>query len=225
MRPAEPSPSSYGHEAVSPAAKTPSPADVVRTYGAYAPIYDRLFGALLEPGRRALTMAVAALQPASVLEVGVGTGLTLAGYPPAARVVGVDLSLDMLGHARRRAAGMPGRDIELRVMNAEQMDFAEASFDCVVLPYVLSVTPNPARLVREVRRVCKPGGSIVVLNHFNGSAQWRLLEKLVQSAADRIGFRSDFSYDEHIAGHDWRVESVVPVNLFKLSKLVVIRNG
>jgi len=202
----------------------PSPADVVRTYGAYAPIYDRLFGALLEPGRRALTKTVAAMQPTSLLEVGVGTGLTLPGYPAATRVVGVDMSLPMLEHARRRAAGMPGRVIELRVMNAEQMDFADAGFDCVVLPYVLSVTPNPARLVREVRRVCKPDGTIVVLNHFNGSAHWRLLEKLVRSAADRIGFRSDFSYAEHVAGHDWRIESVTPVNLFRLSKLVVIRN-
>jgi phosphatidylethanolamine/phosphatidyl-N-methylethanolamine N-methyltransferase len=205
------------------AIKSPSLADVVRTYGAYAPVYDGVFGALLEPGRRALKRTVAALEPPRLLEIGVGTGLTLAGFPATTRVVGIDVSREMLERARQRAAALPGRDIELHEMNAEQTTFDDASFDCVVLPYVLSVTPSPQRLLREARRVCVPGGRIIVLNHFSGSPYWRLLEKLVQSAADRIGFRSDFDYDEHIGGHDWNVESVTSVNLLGLSKLVVIR--
>jgi len=212
------------NDARQPGAPAMSPQAVVRAYGGLAPLYDLVFGAVLEPGRQALTRAVQQLQPGSLLEVGVGTGLALPGYPASTRIVGVDLSPQMLERARRRAAQMPERDITLRLMNAERMDFPDASFDCVTLPYVLSVTPTPAKLVAEVRRVCKPGGHILVLNHFSGSRFWWLMERAVRRVADRVGFRSDFSYEEHVLSHDWQVESVQPVNLFRLSKLVVIRN-
>ncbi len=204
---------------------SPSARDVTQTYRRYAPFYDRLFGAVLEPGRRRLTEAVGLLAPSSILEVGVGTGLTLAHYPAAARVTGIDLSDPMLALARQRARTMPERCIELHAMDAERMDFADHSFDCVTVPYVLSVTPDPHRLVRELRRVCKPGGRIVILNHFSGGRFWWLLERAARGLADRLGFRSEFSYETHILAHDWQVESVAEVNLMALSKLVVIRNA
>ncbi|MEP7247046.1 MAG: methyltransferase domain-containing protein [Gammaproteobacteria bacterium] len=207
-----------------PVVTEPTEQGVERTYDRFAPLYDRVFGRVLGPGRKLLAQATSALQPSSVLEVGVGTGLTLAGYPASARVVGIDLSTDMLERAQRRAAELPERDIQLQAMNAERMEFPDNSFDCVTLPYVLSVTPNPVRLVQEIRRVCKPDGSIIVLNHFSGSAFWWLTERAVRSVADRIGFRSDFEYDRHILSHDWQVVSATPVNLFGLSKLVVLRN-
>jgi phosphatidylethanolamine/phosphatidyl-N-methylethanolamine N-methyltransferase len=156
--------------------------------------------------------------------VGVGTGLTLDGYPASTQVVGIDVSPQMLERARQRAAQLPGRDISLFLMNAERMEFGDDSFDCVTVPYVLSVTPNPARLVHEIRRVCRPGGAILIVNHFSGSRFWWLMERAVRSMADRIGFRSDFRFEEHILAHDWQVASVRPVNLFGLSKLVVLRN-
>ncbi len=202
----------------------PTEQAVVRTYDRYAPLYDRVFGRVLEPGRRLMTQAAAELRPRNVLEVGVGTGLTLAGYPADARVVGIDLSHDMLERARRRAAQLPRRDITLRAMNAERMDFLDGSFDCVTVPYVLSVTPHPARLVHEIRRVCRPDGHILIVNHFSGSRFWWLMERAVRTMADRVGFRSDFNYEEHIVAHDWEVLSVRPVNLFGLSKLVVLHN-
>lgn len=201
-----------------------TPQAVERAYGGLAPLYDVVFGAVLEPGRQALTRAVQRLHPASLLEVGVGTGLALAGYPADCRVTGVDLSEPMLERARRRAAQMPERDIRLHLMNAERMDFPDHSFDCVTLPYVLSVTPSPARLVAEVRRVCRPGGTILVLNHFSGSRFWWAMERAVRSVADRVGFRSDFGFEEHVLAHDWEVLDVQPVNLFRLSKLVTVRN-
>jgi phosphatidylethanolamine/phosphatidyl-N-methylethanolamine N-methyltransferase len=139
-------------------------------------------------------------------------------------VIGIDVSRQMLERARWRAAQLPGRDIHLLLMNAEHMEFGDDSFDCVTVPYVLSVTPNPARLVQEVRRVCRAGGTILILNHFSGSRFWWLMERAVRSMADRIGFRSDFSFEEHILAHGWQVESVQPVNLFGLSRLVVLRN-
>ena len=198
---------------------------VVRAYDRLAPLYDFVYGPVLEPGRRAMAAAACELEPGTLLEVGVGTGLTLAHYPSRTRVVGIDLSEDMLHMARSRAVDLTGRDILLQRMDAERMAFADGSFDCVTVPYVLSVTPDPARLIREIRRVCKPDGTILVVNHFSGSRFWWAMERGLRPVADRIGFRSDFSYEENILGHDWTIRSVVPVNLLALSRLVVLGNA
>jgi phosphatidylethanolamine/phosphatidyl-N-methylethanolamine N-methyltransferase len=104
------------------------------------------------------------------------------------------------------------------------MSYADGQFDCVTVPYVLSVTPNPDRLVAEVRRVCRRGGTIVIVNHFSGSSFWRVFEALVRTMAEKIGFRSDFSFERHILAHDWQVLSMRKVNLFGRSRLVTIRN-
>ncbi|MEN3365755.1 MAG: phosphatidylethanolamine/phosphatidyl-N-methylethanolamine N-methyltransferase [Burkholderiales bacterium] len=198
--------------------------NVVSTYRFYAPLYDRLFGAVLEPGRQALTHAVRTARPDSILEVGVGTGLTLSQYPAASAVVGIDISTDMLEIARQRADKLAERDIRLFAMDAEALDFPDNSFDCVAIPYVLSVTPNPERLISEIRRVCRQNGTIFILNHFSGSRFWWFLERAVRSLANKIGFRSDFCFDEQILRHNWKVESVRKVNFLGLSKLVTIRN-
>lgn len=199
--------------------------NVVNTYRFYAPLYDSLFGAILEPGRRALTAAVSAIRPTSILEVGVGTGLTLSRYPSSSSIIGIDISDHMLEIARERVEkSLAGRNIHLLAMNAESMDFPDSSFDCVAIPYVLSVTPHPERLVAEIRRVCRKGGTILILNHFSGSRIWWFLERAVRALANRIGFRSDFCYDEQILKYDWEIQSVKKVNLFGLSRLVTIRN-
>ncbi len=197
---------------------------VLRAYRRYAPHYDWLFGTVLDPGRQALSSAVTALQPASVLEVGVGTGLTLPGYPSLSKVVGVDISPEMLAQARKRAERLPNRNIRLELMDAEALTFADDSFDCVTVPYVLSVTPHPRRLVEEIRRVCRADGTIFVLNHFSGTWVWWLLERIVHPFPGRVGFRSDFHLAREVSGHDWKIEWVRDVNVLGLSKLVAIRN-
>lgn len=198
--------------------------NVVSTYRFYAPLYDRTFGAVLGPGRRALTHAVCSLTPSSILEVGIGTGLTLEHYPDSSAVVGIDISDEMLDIARERAQQLRGRNIHLTAMNAEAMDFPDGSFDCVAVPYVLSVTPHPERLVAEIRRVCRKGGTILILNHFSGSRFWWFLERAVSPLANRIGFRSDFCFKEQIMKYDWEVQAVRKVNFLGLSRLVTIRN-
>lgn len=198
--------------------------NVVRTYRFYAPLYDFLFGAVLEPGRRVLLEMVCSLNPKSVLEVGVGTGLTLARYPAQTTLVGIDVSDEMLGIARKRALRLEHRSIQLISMDAELMNFPDDSFDCVTVPYVLSVTPDPDRLIAEIRRVCRKDGTIFVLNHFSGSHFWWFLERAFRSLAAKIGFRSDFSFQEQILRHDWEVQSTTSVNIFGLSKIVEIRN-
>jgi phosphatidylethanolamine/phosphatidyl-N-methylethanolamine N-methyltransferase len=198
--------------------------NVVNTYRFYAPLYDRLFGAVLEPGRQALTETICSVRPVSILEVGVGTGLTLCRYPPTSSIVGIDISTEMLAIARERAKALTEHDIQLVAMNAESMDFPDGSFDCVAIPYVLSVTPNPERLIAEIRRVCRKNGTILILNHFSGSRFWWFLERAVRSLANRIGFRSDFCFNEQILKYNWEVQSVRKVNFLGLSRLVMIRN-
>jgi phosphatidylethanolamine/phosphatidyl-N-methylethanolamine N-methyltransferase len=202
-----------------------SQSHVIRAYRNYAPVYDVLYGYVLDRGRLAMTQAVAALNPGALLEVGVGTGLTLARYPAESKVVGIDLSEEMLEVARVRRRRLNGRDVHLEVMDAEAMSFDDASFDVVTIPYVLSVTPNPERLVAEARRVCRKGGTIFILNHFSGSRFWWPLERAVRPVADKIGFRSDFSFGDQILCYDWDVRSVKSVNLMGLSRLVEIGNA
>lgn len=199
--------------------------NVITTYRFYAPIYDFLFGRVLEDGRRKMCRLVADLRPRDLLEVGVGTGLTLGRYPPDTNITGVDLSQEMLDKADTRALPARTGRLELLAMDAEALDFPDDSFDCVVVPYVLSVTPDPKRLVAEVRRVCKPEGHILIVNHFSGSGFWLFFEWLSSRLAARIGFRSTFHYADHIEQHDWEVLSVQAANLLGLSKVVYIRNA
>jgi phosphatidylethanolamine/phosphatidyl-N-methylethanolamine N-methyltransferase len=197
---------------------------VETSYRRYAPLYDLLFGASLGPGRHAMAQLVRRLAPEHILEVGVGTGLALPEYPADSRVTGIDVSREMLAVARRKVRTEDEARIVLRTMDAEEMEFEDATFDCVTLPYVLSVTPNPDRLVAEVRRVCSPGGHIIIVNHFSGQPSWRALESLLRPLARWLGFRSEFSLDHHVLRHGWKVLSVEPTNLLALSKLIHIRN-
>ncbi len=200
------------------------PGAVTRAYARLAPIYDFVFGKVLEPGRRALALAASAHQPATLLEVGVGSGLALPLYPATTEVIGIDLSEEMLERARARAAAMPERRIELRRLNAELMPFADASFDVVTVPYVLSVTPDAARFVREIRRVCRPGGTIVIANHFNDGPLWTVIGKVARPFMRRVGVNREFRYDEQILRHDWDVISARRVEFHGLTTLVEIRN-
>lgn len=200
-------------------------ADIKNTYKFYAPIYDFMFGAVLDPGRRMLAKEVILLKPCKILEVGVGTGLLLGSYPASSKIVGIDICHDMLKRARDRAKKLSYMDIELKLIDAEHLNFADNSFDCVVIPYVLSVTPDPEKLISEVRRVCKKNGTIIILNHFSGNSAWAPLENLVKNLAEKIGFRSKFSYEENISKYNWKILKVNSVNLFGLSKLIVISNN
>lgn len=197
---------------------------VKRVYRWYAPFYNLVFGRVLEAGRVEMARIVGKYAPQRLLEVGVGTGLALPRYPAGAEIFGIDLSFEMLERAQAVVHRLNPASATLVCADAEQLPFADGAFDCVTLPYVLSVTPNPPRLLAELRRVCKPGGHILVLGHFRGAGVWRPAERLVAPLADRVGFHSNLTMDV-LDSPEWQIVNVRKVNLFGLSRLVEARNA
>jgi phosphatidylethanolamine/phosphatidyl-N-methylethanolamine N-methyltransferase len=169
---------------------------VKKAYAFWAPIYDLVFGALFERGRRA---AIAAAEQVGgyILEVGVGTGISLPRYSPTNRIIGIDLSEPMLRWAQARVAELSlGHVVRLEVMDAEHLSFSDASFDVVVAHYVVSTVPNPEAALDEFARVVRPGGEIVLVNRVGAEAGWRhLAEKMLQPIVCRLGWRTEFSWN------------------------------
>jgi len=187
-----------------------------KAYRRYARLYDLYFGALFQPGRKAVIERMHCRPGQRVLEVGVGTGLSLPLYPTGVQVTGIDISPEMLDRARVRLQSSGGRnEVELHVMDAERMSFASDSFDKVVAMYVVSVVPHPQRLVDEMRRVCKPNGEIFIVNHFHSpNPIVGGVESLLAPLSRLVGFHPDFSLEDFV--RDTRLEIVdkQPVNLF-----------
>lgn len=189
---------------------------IQKIYGRYAHLYDLYFGAIFSPGRRAVVERMN-IQPGDrVLEVGVGTGLSLPLYPTDAHVVGIDVCQEMLDRARERAARAELPQVKaLEVMDAEAMRFPDASFDKVVAMYVASVVPNPARLIDEMRRVCKPGGELFIVNHFHHTNPViGGIERLIAPLSRLFGWHPDFSMERFIADTGLEVTEQAQVNLF-----------
>jgi len=196
-------------------------------YRRYAKHYDRVFGPVFSPGRR-LAIQTLGLRPgARVLEVGVGTGLSLPDYPSDVRVVGIDISPEMLEKAHERQAALRLAQVEsLRVMDAEAMEFPDQSFDAVVAMYVASVVPHPDRLISEMRRVCVAGGDIVIINHFaSANPVLRGLERGLRPLSRLLGFRPDMDLSSLPDEEAFRRIGVHNANIFGYWKLVHYRNG
>jgi phosphatidylethanolamine/phosphatidyl-N-methylethanolamine N-methyltransferase len=200
---------------------------VERVYRRYAQRYDFYFGALFQPGRRAVIERMRCRPGERILEVGVGTGLSLPLYPRDVHITGIDVSDEMLARARARVERDGLRHIEaLHKMNAEQMRFADDSFDKVVAMYVASVVPHPARLVDEMRRVCKPEGELYIVNHFqHGNPVVGGVERLIAPLSRLLGFRPDFSLELFLDQTGLDVIEQTPVNLFDYWTLLRARNN
>lgn len=169
--------------------------DVIQAYSRFAPVYDATFGRIIGRYHPLVGRTVSAAHARSVLEIGVGTGLALPHYAAGTQVVAVDLCPAMLRCAQARVDRGVAASVELQLVDGEYLPFADHSFDAVTLPFVISVTPEPARLLAQVRRVVRPGGSVLLLNHFAGVRGLRWLERAFAPFADRIGFRSDLTLD------------------------------
>jgi phosphatidylethanolamine/phosphatidyl-N-methylethanolamine N-methyltransferase len=174
---------------------------VANAYGRWAPVYDLVFGPVFRQGRRA-AIDVAEQIGGRILEVGVGTGISLPGYDKANRITGVDISEPMLDKARERVRALRLDHVEqIAVMDAEALDFADDSFDVVVAQYVITSVPNPEKALDEFARVVKPGGEIVITTRVGAEKGLRgSIEKTLMPVTSRLGFRTEFAFSRYT---DW----------------------
>ncbi|GAN53941.1 class I SAM-dependent methyltransferase [Tanticharoenia sakaeratensis] len=203
-------------------------ADAVRAaYRRWASIYDVVFGGISAFGRKRAVTAANALPGERVLEVGVGTGLALPHYAPSKRITGIDLSEDMLARARQRVVQRQlGNIDDLAVMDAEATTFETASFDIAVAMFVASVVPNPRRLLAELKRVVKPGGHILFVNHFLATSGPRLaVERGMARASRSLGWHPDFAVDALLPPEDLVRATLLPVPPAGLFTLVTLPHG
>lgn len=202
-------------------------ANAVRdAYRRWAGSYDAVFGFLVGAARRGATAAVNAQPGTRVLEVGVGTGLALPHYQDK-RITGIDLSTDMLEVARRRVAERKLSQVDaLLEMDAEAMALPDASFDIAVAMFVASVVPNPRALLSEMRRVVRPGGTLLFVNHFRaeGGVRW-WVERAMAPASRRLGWHPDFAIEALLDPEERRAASVAEMPPFGLFTLVTLPNG
>ncbi len=171
---------------------------ITKAYARWAPVYDLVFGAVFERGRHA-AIAAAERVGGRILEVGVGTGLSLPHYSRDCRLCGVDISEPMLRKAQARVAEYGLGNVEgLWVMDAEHLSFPDDSFNVVVAQYVITAVPNPEAALDEFARVLKPGGEIVLVSRVGAEAGLRrALEHWFAPAARKLGWRTEFSFERY----------------------------
>jgi len=194
---------------------------VERAYELYAPVYDFIFDWIFAPGRVAAVKHLDIQRGESVLEVGIGTGLNLPLYPPASRLTGIDLSEEMLDKAVERVQTLAMPNVTLKVMDATSMDFEDDEFDKAVATYTISAVPDPVAVLREMRRVVKPGGVLVILNHFRSERRivgW--LEDLVAPLCTRLGWKSNLALGPLLAVVGLEPELVARANMLNGWRLV-----
>jgi len=169
---------------------------VAKAYARWAPIYDLVFGAVFDPGRKA-SIAAAERIGGRILEVGVGTGLSLPDYSWSNRLTGVDLSAPMLRKAKARAAEHRLTNVDgLAVMDAQHLGFADGAFDVVVAQYVITAVPDPEATLDEFVRVVKPGGEIILVNHLGAESGLRAaFEQGIAPLGRRLGWRPEFRFE------------------------------
>ena len=200
-------------------------------YGRWAPVYDLIFDLPFHPGRLAAARAASAAagENGELLVVGVGTGLELGLLDRGLRVTGIDLSAPMLRAAKNRVRRKGLSQVRsLQVMDATGLEFADAQFDAVLAPYVVSVVPDPARVLDEMWRVLKPGGQMIVMNHFASerAGPRAAIEAAMEKSAGWLGWHPNFPYatvGDWIAAHEnaqvLEVRRLAPLRLFTLLRV------
>ena len=197
---------------------------VCAAYARLAAAYDYIFGPVLNHARRAAVSAVNALPGRLVLEVGVGTGLALPHYAAGKTITGIDLSTQMLRKARDRAAALPNVEAVLE-MDAQATGFEDGRFDIAAAMFVASVVPDPKALMRELRRIVKPGGYIVIVNHIaaeRGVMGW--IERVAAPLCIRIGWQARFRLEDLLGPAALQEVGCRRLRPFGLFGLLVLKN-
>jgi phosphatidylethanolamine/phosphatidyl-N-methylethanolamine N-methyltransferase len=200
-------------------------ATITNIYARLAPVYDLIYGLILHPGRRTAVARMNLSPGMRVLEIGAGTGLSAMLYPPDCEVVAIDVSVEMLRRAETRLARRGVKNVQLQLGDATALRFDDASFDLVYAPYLINVVPDPIAVVREMRRVCRPTGRIVLLNHFRSQRKagaWKddVIDRHVMS---KVGVRWNVPLRPLIDAANLEVLSSAKVNVPRFSSLVECR--
>lgn len=181
---------------------------VEKVYNRYSSVYDLIFGRVFQSGREMAPDLLALSPGLEVLEVGVGTGLSLPMFPPGQKITGIDLSQKMLDKAAERIGEMGLKNVTLQKMDATRLEFPDDSFDRVLAAYFISTVPEPVAVVNEMKRVCRPGGYLVFLNHFlNENPVIGFFEKVFSPLFYRVGFYTDLDLDQLMRETNLEIES------------------
>ncbi len=192
-----------------------------RAYSTYAGVYDHTFGKFFHQSREAVVRNLEIQKAERILEVGVGTGIALSYYPSHCQIVGIDLSDEMLDKARERKDAYDLSHVTLMNMDAGAMDFPENTFDTVMAAYVVTAVSDYRKVVTEMIRVCRPGGRIIMLNHFsNGNKVIAAVERVISPLCKHIGFRTDLSLNTVLEGTSLQVMRKEKVNPLRFWHLV-----
>jgi len=185
-----------------------------KLYAEFAPLYDKIFGKIFYSRLESVIEELDIPPGAKVLEVGAGTGTSFPAYPTHCQVTGIDLAPDMLARAQRKIRENGWTHLTVIEMNALDLDFPDNSFDYVMAFHVVTVVPDPVRMITEAKRVCKPGGKIVIVNHF--TSDFPLLGTLTEAldpVTRWLGWRTNLRLKPFIKTTDFTVE-----RMYKLSK-------
>ncbi len=172
---------------------------IKKIYAGYSSVYDALFKRFFYP-RITHAISYMDIRPGDrILDVGVGTGLSLSLFPGYCKVVGIDLSTEMLMKAKEKITANRLDNIKVMSMDAMSVGFKDDSFDKVFISHVVSVVPDPYKVMSEVKRVCRKGGQVVIVNHFKSKNKViETVEKIINPVCKKIGWRSDLCLNEFI---------------------------
>lgn len=185
-----------------------------KLYSDFAPLYDKIFGKIFYSRLERVIEDVEIPPGAKVLEVGAGTGTSFPAYPAHCEVTGIDLAPDMLARARQKIKENGWTHFQVLEMNALHLEFTDNTFDYVMAFHVVTVVPDPIRMVEEAKRVCKPGGKIVIVNHFTSDVPvLGPLTEALDPVTRWLGWRTDLRLKPFIAATNLTVEKI-----YKLSK-------
>lgn len=200
--------------------------EIKKIYSRYSSVYDHLFAKTFFPRVKTGIEGIGIKKGDKILEVGVGTGISLPVYPPACKVTGIDLTRKMLEQANKKRNCFQLRHVDLFEMDAENLAFKNDTFDHAVIPFVISVVPDPVRMMSEVQRVTKQNGKIVVVNHFtNKKAILGKVERALTPMFTRLGWKSGLTLDLLSNHCNLSIDEVIKKHVLDLWWVVYITNN